>query len=274
MNKTEKYHYLKKKIAKPLKKLIPKFIKKRLSNLFPSYYFILTDLDKLPIVNYKNIYGYNYQLRLIKKFNIEKKQTSHITYPYLIQLLLEKFKLDQKLKFLDFGGANIDFFLELQKNFKNVEYYFYNLKTTNQDFRNLKKEFNLENLNIIDDIEKIFEQKYDFVNFGSSIQYFDNYESILKKISSCSNLIFFSGQTIYESNKDKFIKHLIAKQINGIKNENYCYFFNKENFFNYFLNQNYKLVFKKKNITDEINFKNFENIVQNIEFSDFLFSKN
>ena len=115
MDNTEKLHRLKKKIPKSLKKLFPKFIKQKLTKMFFPYYFIYTDHNKLPIVNYKNIYNYDYQLMLIKKFDLVKKQTSYMTCPYLIQLLLEKFKFDEKLRFLDFGGANIDFFLELQK---------------------------------------------------------------------------------------------------------------------------------------------------------------
>ena len=84
----------------------------------------------------------------------------------------------------------------------------------------------------------------------------------------------FSGQTLYNSKKDKFKKHLVVKQVKAIKHQNYCYFFNKKFFFDFFLNKNFNLVFQKKNLTDDINFKNFKDIVDDVEFIDFLFSKN
>jgi hypothetical protein len=48
----------------------------------------------------------------------------------------------------------------------------------------------------------------------------------------------------------------------------------KNFFFDIFFEKNFKLIFQRENLTDKINFKNFEKIVENIEFTDFFFTKN
>ena len=45
-----------------------------------------------------------------------------------------EFKIDQKFSFIDIVGENIDFYLELKKKFKNVEYYFLNIEKINKIF--------------------------------------------------------------------------------------------------------------------------------------------
>ena len=44
-----------------------------------------------------------------------------MTCPYLIHSLLMIFEKNKTFNFLDVGGENIDFFLELKKEFKNVK---------------------------------------------------------------------------------------------------------------------------------------------------------
>ena len=151
-----------------------------------------------------------------------------MTCPYLHQLLLIKYNLNDNFTFLDVGGENIDFFLELTKNFKNIKYFVFNLEKINNDFSKLKFDYKYANLNIIFKIDEIFNNKFDFINFGSSIQYFDDYETILKNITKSSSQIFFSGTTLFESEKEKYQKHIVVKQVNLLPEINYCYFFNKK----------------------------------------------
>jgi hypothetical protein len=255
-------------------RLIPYYIRKKISNIFNPYYFVYTDLQKLPEIKIRSKFNLDHQFKLIEKFELSKKQNSLMTCPDLIKLLHTKFNSDDKFSFLDFGGAKIDFFLDLRQNFKNVEYYFFNLKEKTSYYKILKDKFNYQNLNIIENMNEVFNKDFNFVNFGSSIQYFDNYEIILRNICDNNKLVLFSGQTLFSSNKEKLKKHLIVKQIKGIKDENYCYFFNKKFFFDIFFEKNFKLIFQRENLTDKINFKNFEKIVENIEFTDFFFTKN
>ena len=270
----EKLYNLKSKIPKSLNRMIPNFLIKKLSNILFPYYFVFTSHEKLPEINYKSRFNLDHQIELINKFELSQKQNSFMTCPYLIKILQERYNSNEKFRFLDIGGANIDFFLDLKKNFINSDYYFFNLKSVNESFEILKKKYNYQSLFIINNIDEILNKNFDFVNFGSSIQYLDNYENILEKITNNNKLIMFSGQTLYNSKKEKFKKHLVAKQVKAIKHPNYCYFFNKEFFFDFFLKKKFNLVFQKKNLTDEINYKNFRNIVNDIEFTDFLFSKN
>ena len=265
---------LRNKIPKFLIKLIPKFFKDIINKKFFKFYFIPTNNSELLNGNYINNNNYDYQKKLIDNYKKNLQQNSFMTYPGLLELLLMKFKKNEELIFLDIGADNIDFFLELSSKFKNIKYFFYNLKSVNSIFDKLKHENNYKNLFIVDKIEDVFDKKFDFVNFGSSIQYFNNYETILEKISNLGKYIFFSGTTLFETKNAKYKKHIIVKQVNVFPNINYLYFFNKQYFFSLFLKNNYTLLFEKKNFTDKVNYDNFNNIFENIDYMDFLFSKN
>ena len=211
--------------------------------------------------------------KLIDTYKKNLKQNSFMTYPGLLELLLMKFNNNEELVFLDIGADNVDFFLELNSKFKNVKYFFYNLKSVNTIFDKLKLENNYENLFIVNQIDDVLNKKFDFVNFGSSIQYFDNYEAIIKKILNLGKYIFFSGTTLFETKNEKYKKHIIVKQVNVFPHINYLYFLNKQYFFSLFLKNNFKLLFEKKNLTDKVNYDNFDKIFKNIDYMDFLFSK-
>jgi len=273
MDNLNKLYDIRLKIPKFLKFLIPKFIKRKINKKFFPYYFLITNYQKLPYLNYINNNNLDKQKILIEKFDINQQQNSFMTCPYLHQLLLMNYNANEDFSFLDMGGEYIDFFLQLKKNFKNVKYYVYNLEKINNDFIKLKLDFKYQNLNIISKVDEIFNNKFDFVNFGSCIQYFDNYEVILKNITENSNQIFFSGTTLFETDKKNYQKHVIARQVNIFPEINYCYFFNKQFFYNFFYKKNFNLVFESKNITDNVNFKNFDSLFKKIEYKDFFFKK-
>ena len=266
--------YINKNILEFIKILIPKFIKKKIKKKFFPYYFLITDYHKLPISNYNNINSLEKQKNLIEKFNLNQEQSSFMSCPYLHQLLLMKYDPDDDFTFLDIGGEYIDFFLELRKNFKNVKYYIFNLEKITNDFSQIKLNYEYKNLNIITQLDTILNNKFDFINFGSCIQYFDNYEVILNCITEKNSQILFSGTTLFESNKEIYKKFLIVKQVNVLPEINYCYFFNRDYFLNFFLNKKFNLVFEKRNITDNVNFTNFTNLFSKIEYKDIFFKKN
>ena len=159
-------------------------------------------------------------------------------------------------------------------NFSNVKYYIFNLEPVVKVFKEIKLQFNFNDLYIIDNIEEIFNKNFDFVNFGSCVQYFANYENILDKISDNSKFIFFSGTTLYSSSDDNLKKNIIVKQMNMLPKIYYLQFFNKKKFYEIFTKKGFNLVFEEKNLTDNINYDNFKKYLNNVEYTDFLFTKN
>ena len=268
-----KFLQLRNKLPKFLSRFIPKFIKKIKNEKFFNFYFIPTNYSKLLSENYINNNNYDYQKKLINNYKHNSQQNSFMTCPHLIELLLMKFNSDEEIMFLDMGADNIDFFLELNNKFKNVKYFFCNLKSVNDIFEKLKNENNYENMYIVNTIDDVSDKKFDFINFGSSIEYFANYEFILNKVSKIGKNIFFSGTTLFETKNEKYDKHIIVKQVNMYPDINYLYFFNKQYFYSIFLKNNFKLLFEKKNLTDNINYHNFDKIFENVHYMDFLFSK-
>lgn len=266
-------NFIYQKTPRFLKQLIPKFIKKKIKKKFFPYYFLLSNLKQLPYFNYINNNCYEEQKELVYKFKIYQKQSSFMTSPYLHELLLMRYQFSKSLNFLDIGGEHIDFFLQLNKNFSNLKYYVFNIEKINNNFKKIKKEYSFKNLVVIQDLNSIFNNKYDFINIGSAIQYFNNYEIVLKNITKISNNIFFSGTVLFESNKEDYKKHVITEQINCFPDKNYCYFFNKKYFFSFFYKKGFSLLFLKKNLTDNVNFENFKNVFKKIEYEDFFFYK-
>lgn len=269
----DKLYALREKIPQILRKILPKLIRRKINQKFFRYYFLPTELKSLPKSNYPDKESYEYQENLIYKFNLEKKQTSFMTYPNLIELLKKNFDLKNDMKFLDIGGERIDFYLDLNKNFKNMEYYIFNIKSMIEPFRKIKLKFDYKNFHIIDKEEDIFKINFNFINFGSCVQYFDKYEKLLNEITNNSNYIFFSGTHLYDTLEKKFDKHIIVKQVNLLPNENFLYLFNRRNFFQFFYKKNFELIFEEENLTDKVNYDNFKDNFINIKYSDFLFKK-
>ena len=113
-----------------------------------------------------------------------------MTCPHLINLLASKFETDEIFNILDIGGEKIDFYLNLKKNFKNVKYFLYNQESITETFHKIKLEFNYQDFYVIDKLGEILNTNYDFINLGSCIQYFDNYEEVLKRLLKIQNTSF------------------------------------------------------------------------------------
>ena len=256
-----------------IKKLIPQFFKNIIKSKIPNYYYLPTKLKQLPLNNYplkielKSELSLNYQIKLKEKFDKNLTQNSQMTYPDLIEKIKTIYKEDHKLNFLDIGGEKLDFYLELKKNFKNLNYFLLNKKEINDEFRKIKLKLKLENFTILENIDEC-SYKFDFINLGSVIQYIQNYNNFILKLNKISNYILISGITLYDDALSKE-KNTIVKQIN-IHPSNFMFFFERKSFINIF--SNFKLIEERICISDNPNFKNFKHL-ENIQYSDLLFKK-
>ena len=249
------------------KRIVRKIIKKN------KLYFVPTKLLELPKENHPVLHSYADQKKYLENFKVNNVQKSFMTYPYLTQLLLTKFKKYDEFCLLDIGGENIDFYLDLKKQFNNMKYYVFNQKRVLENLNKLKDEYFLQDFNIISNLDDIYNFSYEFINFGSSIHYFNNYEEVLKDITQVSkNYIFFSGIHLYKNNNSTLGNSLIVKQINLFPISLFCYFFNRDYFLKHFMNKGFVTVFEKKNITDNVNYKNFQNLFVDAMYTDLLLS--
>lgn len=258
-----------------LKKLIPNFIKTKLKSSIPNYYYLPTNLEKIPFNNFplrpelNAELDINYQLNLKKKFDINCKQNSQMTYPDLITRLKSIFKDDSEFNFLDIGGEKLDFYLDLKKNFTNCNYYLMNKKEINDAFKKIQLELKLKNFIVVDSIQEC-PNKIDFINLGSVIQYIHDYENFLSNLRTISRYILISGITLYENTEIKKVKkNIIVKQIN-IHPSNYMFFYNKKIFLSIF--ENFKLIQQRNCLSDQPNYENFKEY-KNIQYMDLLFKK-
>ena len=129
----------------------------------------------------------------------------------------------------------------------------------------------MKNLFPITSINRL--KKLDLIYFGSSIQYFKNYNIFLKKIlKKKPKYVFFSGTTFFKDNIDK--EKWIVKQTNILPHTVYLYFFNLNKFISFFRKNNYKLVYYQKNKFAKVNYKNFYPLLKKIVYLDILFVRN
>ena len=251
---------------------LPKLLIRKIRKKF-NIHFIPTDKKVLSEQNYPLVHNYEAQNELIKHFKLKKKQTSFNTCRYLIPLLTLIFEKNNNFNFLDIGGENIDFYLELKEKFPFVKYFVFNQKIILDNFKKIKIENNLKDFNLIYNVDNLSENNYDFINLGSVIQYIKEYQKLLLKLIDVSNnYIFFSGTHLFNSGKKKE-DNIIVKQVNLLPHVSYLYFICKEYFYKNFFNNGYKIVFETKNHTSNTNYKNFEKTIEGIEYTDVLFKK-
>ena len=256
----------------PFSNYIGGFIKKKLLKN-KNFYFIPTKKDKLPKNNYPIQNSIEIQKKLIENYN-KNNQLSFNTFPDLKLILQKKFKPETSFNFLDFGGENLDFYLDISKKFKNINYFLINLPEINQIIIKIKNENNYKNLIIINALDEIKNYDYDFIFFGSSISYVNNYNNLIKKIlPNAKKHILFSATFFFNGNDS--IKNIVVKQLNYLPKLYYIYFINLDYFVKLFEEYNFKIKFNEKNDTSNFNMKTFEYLkIKNIKNSNILFSKN
>lgn len=247
-------------------KYLPLFLKKKVRKFF-KIYFCLTNLHILPKNNYETKFSLKYQEFIIQ--NLNRKYRSKNSYSGLLNLLNKINLKKKKINFLDFGAGDINTYLDLKKN-KNIDYYYYDLKKKRKIIMTIKKKYKFLNLHIIDNINKL-PKNIDFIFFGSSIGYTNNFKKIiLNLIKNKVKYFFFSGTILYKEGKKKF---RVLKQLNLLPEINYLYIFNRNYFFSLFKNK-YNIIFIKKNSYKKINFKNLFFFDKKIYYVDFLLKKN
>ena len=244
------------------------FLKKKIIKLF-KIYFIKSVYNELPKNNYIIKFTEKYQSFIVENFDSDSYRSKN-SFGYLNKLI-SSINL-KNFTFLDMGAGDINTFLELQKNSK-IKYLYHDLPAKNEIIKKIKKKYNFDNLDILDDIFKI-DFNIDFVFLGSSIGYYENYEKILDfLISKNTRYILFAGTIFFESEKFKN-DYYILKQLNVLPDINYVYMFNKLNFEKKFLEQNYKILLTKENDYRKINFNNLKYFCKKITYTDILFEKN
>lgn len=234
--------------------------------------FIPSNITSLPTNNYKNPFSFEFHEEKYQNFLISNKVNSFCSGYSLLLILSVLYKKTEEFNFLDFGGENIDQFLFFNKNFTKINYFIVNQQKINDDLLKIKKKYNLNNLQIINQNEAI-NRKFDFIFFGSVIQYLHNWDLIINRfLNQKPFYVYISALSNYLDSSNLSNKDFIVKQINTFPDINYLYFINKNFLKNVFVKSNYELVCEYENISDRIDYSNFSPKFI-INYSDFLFKK-
>ncbi len=260
------YRFLNKFLSYNFTKFFPKTINRKLLRRF-KIFFVPTKFKNLPHFDYAITTSLKEQTNLVSEFKLKRKIIKFNTKMDIDSFLIKIFK-KKKFNYFDVGGENIDLYLYLNSILNINKYYVHNLDEIVDIFKELKNRFKFKNLYPIKNIS--IPLNIDLVYFGSSIQYFTNYKSILIKIFKLKpNYILFSGTTCFEDKKKD--DTIVVKQTNILPNTNYLYFFNINNLSEFFEDNGYKLYFKKKNKFADVNYNNFYPNLKKISYLDFMF---
>jgi putative methyltransferase (TIGR04325 family) len=249
---------------------LPRFITKKIFKIF-KIFFVETNLKSLPVNNHPTEIDKN-QSDIIK--NIDNKfYKPFSTCSFLLELLTlyKSMNENKNVSILDFGANNIDNYVYLNRYMKNWEYFYNDLPNYNHYIEEFVKKNNLKNINVIKDLSKIRDE-LDFVFFGSSIHYANNYKEIIKNISKAkSKYLIFSHTPFYKSNVNN--EDIVMKQVNIHPTVNYAYLIEYNNFIKFMDDNNYELILQNKNnFIKFLNFKNFKNF-SFLSFLDLFFKR-
>ena len=167
----------------------------------------------------------------------------------------------------------MDFYLDISKEFKNINYFIINLPEVNQIIDSIKKKYGYDNLKILNSLDEIKNHNYDFVYFGSTLQYIDSNENFIEEILPITKkYIFFSATWFFLD--DNPLKKIVVKQLNFLPKQFYLYFFNLQFIQKMFEKQGFKTELNEKNTSHICSFKNFEKLnLKNIKYTNILFTK-
>lgn len=239
-------------------------IMRKISRIF-KIYFVITKYEVLPknnhpLTNLENIFKQQYL-----NFNNKKKLFNRDIFLHL----KKNFKYNNKIKFLDYGGENIDLYMFLKNKFPKIYITVINQSSLNFHLKKFLKKKKLRNINVLSNKSKLKNMKFDYVNFGSSLQYIQNYENLLKTLLS-KNIKFCNVAATSFFNDKSLSKIFVVKQVNLLPTIMYCYFFNFYNFRLFFKKFGYEIKQQKVNSFKKIKFKNFNTEVKHL---DILFKK-
>ena len=237
---------------------LPRYLGRRIFKIF-KIFFVETKLKNLPENNHPTKIDVSEQTKILENLN-DNFYKPFNTCSYLLEIfaIYQSCGNNRKLRIIDFGANNIDNYIYLTRYLKNFEYIYHDLHHYNVAIKDLIEKNKLKNIKVLDKLENI-DQEIDFVLFGSSIHYINNYKEILNKIFSIKNkYIIFSHTPFYIS--DKSDNDIVMKQVNIHPTINYAYLIEYNNFLNLMKKNNYKLLSQNKNnFIKFLNFKNFKN---------------
>lgn len=237
---------------------------RKISRIFKIYFvktkYEVLPLNNHPLTNLENIFKQQYS-----NFKSRKKLFNEDIYFHL----KKNFKYNKKIKFLDYGGENIDLYMFLKKKFPKIYITVINQSSLNFHLKKFLKKKKLRNINVLSNKSKLKNMKFDYVNFGSSLQYIQNYEYLLKILLS-KNIKFCNVAATSFFNDKSLSKIFVVKQVNLLPTIMYCYFFNFYNFRLFFKKFGYEIKQQKVNSFKKIKFKNFNTEVKHL---DILFKK-
>ena len=256
--------------------MINKILELELNNYFWLYflkkilrlnkiYFILSNKKYLPYNNHPLDDSDNFLEEQYNKFNNNKFNFNKDLFKNLKKI----FRYNSNLKVLDIGGENLDLYLFLKKKFPKIKIYVVNQSKLIKSFKKLINKKNIKGINVFSNVKDINNINFDFVYFGSSLQYIKFYDKILvyllkKKI----NYFCISATSYFYSGSSN--KKIILKQLNLLPQKLYCYCFNFNHIESFFKKFNYKKIFKKQNPYKKINFQNFK---MKIEYLNVLYKR-
>lgn len=255
----------------PFSNILPGFIRKKIlkNNKIT---FIPTKLKILPQNNHPVQNSIKLQEHIIEDYKKNNK-LSFNTFSGLKLLLKKKFEPNSTFNFLDFGGDKLDFYLDLQREFKNINYFLINLPEVNRIISTIKIKNNYKNLTIINNLDEIKKYQFDFVYFGSTIQYLINYDDFLINILPITKKYVLISATHFFTNNDS-LKNVVVKQLNYLPKLFYLYFINLDVLLNIFKKYNFKIEFNQRNDTHISNYGTFEDLnIRNIKYTDVLFCR-
>ena len=246
---------------------LPTFLAKKIFKIF-KIFFVKTNLQKLPESNHPTKIDKNQSEFINKNHDLYKPFNTCL---YLLELLALYHSIKKGVKILDFGANNLDNYAYLKKNLKNLQYFYHDLPSYNEFIEDFVKKNNLSKIQIIKNLSEL-PNDLDFVFFGSSIHYVNNYREILKKITNIkSKYLIFSHTPFYKSNIND--NDIVMKQVNIHPIINYAYLIEYQNFIKFMDQNNYKLICQNKNnFIKFLNFKNFGNF-SFISFLDLFFER-
>ena len=262
------YTFINNLLGKNLTKFFPNTINRKIFRKF-NIFFVPTSLKHIPINYYPIKTTLIDQDNLVTQFKKKKKLIHQTTFKNIHILLYKLFK-KKPFNFFDVGGDNIDLYLFLNLKLKIKQYYLTNFPLLISIFKTLKKKFKLNNFFPISKINSTI--SYDFVYFGSCVQYFRDYKNYLKKIFKKNpTYILISGTSFYfdQINKDQ----IVVKQTNILPNLVFLYFINYYTFIKFMKKNKYSLTLMKKNNSIDINYKNFKPYLKKIYYLDLMFKK-
>ena len=248
---------------------LPKILARKLFKIF-KIFFVETNLERLPKNNHPTHLDKEQQLRIINNEN-DKFYRPFSTCFYLLEILTLYSRTHKNFSFFDYGANNIDNFIYLNRYIKDWQYIYHDLPQYNDIIFNLVKEKGMKNIRVSHDLS-LGEKPLDFVFFGSSLHYTNNYKQVLKKFfQNKTKNIILSHTPFYTSNINK--SDIVLKQVNIHPIINYAYLFQYNNFISFMKDNNYTLVSQNKNnLIKFLNFKNFSNDFSFINFLDLTFS--